>query len=167
MKKWLRRIRGAMGMGLTWAAGWAPVGAVTGWITGMLLGFPLATVAGNYAAMFAVLGFVGGTIFSTVLRITEGRRTFDELSLPRFTAWGALGGLVLGGVSVMIGLLGPGLGVLDAVMAGVATLLGAGSAAGTLAIARKADDRSLLEPGEEEIRHPLPGDSHGSLRPAD
>jgi hypothetical protein len=23
LKKWLRRIRGAVGMGLTWAAGWA------------------------------------------------------------------------------------------------------------------------------------------------
>lgn len=167
MKKWLRRIRGAIGMGLTWATGWAPVGAVTGWITGLFLGFPLGGIAFNYAVMFGVLGFVGGTIFSTVLRITEGRRTFDELSLPRFTAWGALGGLVLGGLSVMIGLLGPGLGLLDAVMAGVATLLGAGSAAGTLAIARKADDRWLLEPGGEETRPPLAGGSHRGLRPVD
>ncbi len=25
MKKWLKRIRGALGMGLTWAAGWSGV----------------------------------------------------------------------------------------------------------------------------------------------
>jgi len=167
MKGWLRRIRGAIGMGLTWATGWAPVGAVTGWITGLVLGFPLGVVAVNYGVMFGVLGFVGGTIFSTVLRIAEGRRTFDQLSLPRFTGWGALGGLVLGGLSVMIGLLGPGLGMLDAVMAGVATLLGAGSAAGTLAIARKANDGSLLESSDEETRSRLASDSHRSLRPAD
>lgn len=153
-------------MGLTWATGWAPVGAVTGWITGLALGFPLGGIAINYAVMFGVLGFVGGTIFSTVLRITEGRRTFDQLSLPRFTVWGALGGLVLGGLSVIIGLLGPGLGMLDAVMAGVATFLGAGSAAGTLAIARKADDRDPLEPGEA-TRGRLDGDSRRGLRPAD
>jgi len=158
MRKWLRRIRGAIGMGLTWATGWAPVGAVTGWITGLVLGFPLGGIAVNYAVMFGVLGFVGGTIFSTVLRITEGRRTFDELSLPRFVGWGALGGLVLGGLSVMIGLLGAGLGTLGAVMAGVATLLGAGSAAGTLAIARRADDRHLLGVGGEGDRAELGGD---------
>jgi hypothetical protein len=28
MKKWLRRIRGAVGMGLIWAAGWALVGVL-------------------------------------------------------------------------------------------------------------------------------------------
>lgn len=152
MRGWLRRVRGAIGMGLTWAIGWAPVGAVTGWVTGILLGFPAGGVAVNYAIMFGVLGFVGGTLFSTVLRITEGRRTFEELSLARFTAWGALGGLALGGLSVLIGLLGASFGTLGAVMTGVATLLGAGSAAGTLAIARKADDPDLLGPGHRRPR---------------
>jgi hypothetical protein len=33
MQKWLQRIRGAVGIGLTWAAGWAPLGAITGWVT--------------------------------------------------------------------------------------------------------------------------------------
>ena len=45
--------------------------------------------------MFGVLGMIGGTIFSTVLSLTEGRRSFHQLSLPRFVVWGALGGLVL------------------------------------------------------------------------
>lgn len=70
MTKWLQRIRGAIGMGLTWAAGWVPVAAVTGLITGVVIGlFPLGRIAANYALMFGVLGFVGGTIFSTVLSI--------------------------------------------------------------------------------------------------
>src|SRR5688500_18109716 len=86
----LQRIRGAIGMGLTWAAGWAPIGAVTGWVTGAALGFPLGVVTANYAVTFGVLGFIGGTIFSTVLRLAEGGRSFDQLSLPRFVAWGAL-----------------------------------------------------------------------------
>jgi hypothetical protein len=143
MRKWLQRIRGAIGIGVTWAVGWAPVGAVTGLITGLVLGFPLAVVAINYAQMFGVLGFVGGTIFSTVVRIAEGRRRFDQLSLPRFTGWGALGGLLLGGLAVTAGLLGSGFTILGAAIAGVSTVLGAGSAAGTLAIARAADDRAL------------------------
>ncbi len=149
MKKWLRRIRGAVGMGLIWALGWAPIGALVGLVVGVLSGAPLGGIAVNYVAMFAVLGFLGGDIFSTVLQITEGRRRFDELSLPRFTAWGALGGLLLGGLAVMVGLLGPGLSFVDAIIAGTTTLLGAGSAAGSLVLARRADDSELLDAGEE------------------
>ena len=36
---------------------------------------------------------------------------------------------------------------MDAVVVGVATLLGAGSSAGSLALARRADDRELLDAG--------------------
>lgn len=149
MTKWLQRLRGAIGMGLTWAAGWVPMGAVTGLITGVVLGlFPLGRIAANYALLFGVLGFVGGTIFSTVVSIAEGRRRFAQLSLPRFVAWGALGGLMLGGLAVTAGLLGSGFTILGAVIGGVATLLGAGSAASTLVIARSADKQALLREGE-------------------
>lgn len=139
MRGWLRRIRGAIGIGVTWALGWAPVGAIVGWLTGLALGFPLAVIATNYGVMFGVVGFVGGTIFSSVVRIAEGRRSFEQLSMRRFLAWGAVGGLVLGGLSVSLGLLGAGANALGAVIAGVTTLLGTGSAAGTLAIARAGD----------------------------
>lgn len=153
MTKWLKRIRGAIGMGLTWAAGWVPVGAVTGLITGVVLDLvPLGRIAGNYALMFGVLGFVGGTIFSAVLRVTEGRRSFSQLSLPRFAAWGALGGLTLGGIAVTAGLLGSGFTILGAAIGGVAMLLGAGSAVGTLIIARAADNQTSLE-GSERGAH--------------
>ena len=150
MKKWLQRIRGAIGIGAMWTAGWVPVGAVTGWITGVVLGgVPLGVIATNYAVMFGVLGFFGGTIFSTVLRITEGRRRFDQLSLPRFVGWGALGGLLLGVLAVTAEILGSGLSILGVVIIGVSTLLGAGSGGGTLAIARVADSQALLKEGED------------------
>ena len=152
MKKWLTRIRGAVGMGLTWAAGWAPIGAVLGLVVGVVLGgvAPGVAVALN-AGVFATLGFAGGAIFSTVLRITEGRHRFDELSLPRFAAWGAVGGLLLGGLAITAGVWGPGLTLLDGIIAGAATVLGAGSAVGSLALARKADDQELLEAGERAL----------------
>jgi hypothetical protein len=146
MKKWLQRIRGAIGIGLTWAAGWAPIGALTGWVTAMVLGFPLGVVTTNYAVMFGVLGFLGGTIFSTVLSLAEGRRGFNQLSLPRFAGWGGLGGLLLGGFAVTAGILGAGLTTLGVVITAAATLLGAGSAAGTLVLARAAHNR-VLQPG--------------------
>lgn len=150
MKKWLQRIRGAVGIGLTWALGWAPVGAITGLIAGMVLGFPLGGIALNYAQLFAGLGFVGGTIFSTVLRLAEGRRRFDQLSLPRFAAWGSVGGLALGALSVAMGIVGlGGITPLTAAVVGAAGLLGAGSATGTLSLARRADDRELLAESNE------------------
>jgi len=158
MNKWLRRIRGAVGMGVTWAAGWAPIGAITGWVTGVFLGFPLGIVTVNYAVMFGVLGFLGGTIFSTVLSLGEGRRRFHQLSLSRFVGWGALGGLLLGGLAVTAGLLGPGFTIVDAVIAGVTTLMGAGSAAGTLVIARAADSQASLEEGEDVAHAELTGE---------
>jgi hypothetical protein len=152
MRKWIQRIRGAIGMGLTWAAGWTPIGAAVGAVLHYILpGIPigLGSVVILNATTFAALGFVGGTLFSTVLRLTEGQRRFDELSLPRFAAWGAVGGLVLGGVAVAAGLWGASFGPLGGSMIAVAAILGAGSAAGSLALARRANDRELLRTGSD------------------
>jgi len=149
MRKWLRRIRGALGTGLTWAAAWGGVGAILG-----LLGFfwppfmgpPLiiGPVGGFFS--FGVAGFIAGASFSTVLGIAERHRTFDELSLPRFAAWGAVGGFVM---SLLLGVTSAGPVGSVAVAASIVALLGAGSAAGTLALARKADDRALLDAGAD------------------
>jgi len=147
MKKLLQRIRGAIGIGLTWAAGWAPIGAITGWITASIFHFPMGTVITNYAVTFGVLGFIGGTLFSTVLSLADGRRSFDQLSLPRFAIWGAVGGLLLGGLAAASGLLGAGATTLGLVMTGAAALLGAGSAAGMLTIARGGRSEPLLREG--------------------
>ena len=150
MKKWVQRIRGAIGIGLTWAVGWAPVGAVTGLIIGVVFGLPLGGIAANYAELFGVLGFIGGTMFSTVLRIADGRHRFDQLSLPRFALWGAVGGLSLSALAVTAGVVGlGGITPLTVVVVSAAGLLGAGSATGSLALARKADDQELLAAGQD------------------
>jgi hypothetical protein len=107
------------------------------------MGFPLGTVTVNYAVMFGVLGFAGGAIFSTILSLAEGRHGFHELSLLRFVGWGAAGGLILGGLAVAVCLLGSGLSLLGVATVGAWTLLGAGSAAGTLAIARGGEGRAI------------------------
>jgi len=147
MKTWVQRIRGAVGIGLTWAAGWAPLGAITGWVTGTLFGFPIKGITINYAVLFAVLGFLGGAIFATVLSFAERRRSFNQLALSRFVVWGTVGGFTLGGLAVAAGILGAGATTLGAVMIGASTLLGAGSAAGTLVVARSAE-RGALHSGD-------------------
>ena len=147
MKKWLRQIRAAFGMGLTWAAGWGFVGGLIELALNVFPNLPLSFLD-MWVPMLAVPGFLGGLAFSTILRLGEGRRRFDELSLPRFGAWGAVGGLVVGAYVVAL----PGAGVpLTALLAivGVTSLIGAASAVGSLALARMADDRELLNAGRD------------------
>jgi len=92
MKKWLRRIRGALGIGLTWAAAWALVG-------------PLSFIA----------------------------------------LVGAMFGLDRVGVELLLGTVG----FFALSMATIAAFLGSGSAAGSLALARRSGEGKLLG-GEPE-----------------
>ncbi len=136
MKKWLRRIRGAIGMGLTWAAAWFGAGLIL-LVVGVRADVP-------FPLFFGLLGFLAGVTFSGVLGMVEGRRRFDQMSLPRFAAWGGVGGLLLSAV-VGAALGGDAFLVLGPVFA----LSGAGCAAGSLALARMAEDRELLDAGAD------------------
>jgi hypothetical protein len=123
-------------MGLTWAAAWFGVGV----ILLLIVGFGAADVP--FPLGFALLGFLAGVTFSGVLGIVEGRRRFDQLSLPRFAVWGGVGGLLLSGAFAWAAALG---GDAFVVVGPVFALAGAGSAAGSLALARMAEDRELLD----------------------
>jgi len=139
MRNWLRRIRGAIGMGLTWAVAWFGAGMVLLLIVGPEAAdvpFPLG---------FGMFGFIAGATFSGVLGLIDGRRTFDQMSLPRFAGWGAAGGLLLSAIFVTVAGLG---GNVLLVLAPVFAISSAASAAGTLALARKAEDRALLGRGD-------------------
>ena len=102
--------------------------------------------------MFAYPAFLGGVTFSAVLGIAGRRRRLDEMSLPRFAAWGAVGGLLVSlipAAMVAVGLAtlasnAPGVWLLTAVVGGPVTLGSAISAAGSLALARRAEERALL-----------------------
>lgn len=137
MKKWLRRIRGALGMGLTWAAAWFGAGMALLLVVGVDAAdvpFPLG---------FGAIGFLAGVTFSGVLGLVEGRRRLDQMSIPRFAAWGAVGGLLLSGLFIPVAAL-LGNVVQFMILGPVFALAGAVSAAGSLALARRAEDRELL-----------------------
>ena len=134
VKKWLRRIRAAVGIGLTWAAAWFAAGM----LLLLVVGFGAADVP--FPLFFGLLGFLAGAAFSGFLGILARRRRFDQLSLPRFAGSGAIGGLLLSGIVVMAA--GPAEFL---VLAPVFATAGAISAAGTLALARKAEKRALLD----------------------
>jgi hypothetical protein len=132
MRTWLR-IRGAIGMGFTWAAVWFAAGSVPRWVFGVDTDAPLPLI-------FGVFGLIAGVVFSAVLALTERRRTFDEMSLPRFAGWGAISGLVLSGIFAKAGSLSWG-DVLA--LAPTLAIASAVSAAGSLAMARRAVRREL------------------------
>jgi hypothetical protein len=140
MRKWLRKLRGAIGVGFAWGLAW------------FLAGMALLLVVGPDAADvpfpvgFGALGFLAGVTFSGVLGLVDGGRRFEEMSMPRFAALGAVGGALFSGAFVALAGLGvAALGLLTPIF-GIA---GAGCAAGSLALARKAEDPPLL-PGETD-----------------
>lgn len=155
MKKWWRRIRSAVVMGLTWAIVWAPIAVLIGTIID-----PDDSMDEMWVAIGAYPGFLCGVLFAVVLAVAERRRRIDDLSLPRFAAWGAVAGFVVGALPFAIGeptdrvpLWLLALGTI-----GTMTLLGALSAAGSLALARRGDARELP-------RAPLPESAVGRAEP--
>jgi hypothetical protein len=133
MRTWLRRIRGAIGMGFTWAAAWFAVGFVPRWVFGVYSDLP-------FPLLFGALGFIAGVTFSGLLVLTEGRRRFDQMSLPRFAGWGAMGGLLLSALFVRGTSLGWGEVLAISTTFAVACAV---CAAGSLALARRAVRREL------------------------
>ncbi len=105
-------------------------------ISGSLL---LLLLDGAFAA--AVAGFVGGSSFGVVLSILERHKSIEDLSLWRFALWGGLGGLAFAVT------LGPAY--LSPVI--FFTLLGVGSATGTVALAKRGIEPTLIEGDDESL----------------
>jgi peptidoglycan/LPS O-acetylase OafA/YrhL len=120
-------------MGLTWGAAWSGAGFVLAVITRFQADAP-------FPIIFGVLGFFAGIIFSALLALTEGGRGFDQMSLPRFAGWGAMGGLLLAALFAKAASLEWG-DVLA--VAPTFALACAVCATGSLALARRAVRREL------------------------
>jgi hypothetical protein len=157
MKGWLRRIRGAVGMGVAWGVTWLGAGLLMMLAMLLLTGETGADVP--YPLGFGALGFVAGVAFSLVVGVLGRNRRFDQLSIPRFAAWGGAGGLLFSTLFVAaVALLDdPTFWSAWPVLAPVFSGAGAASAAGILALARKAADPDFageLEPGDDLHRLP-------------
>jgi hypothetical protein len=120
-------------MGVTWAAAWSATGFVPRWVFGIESDLP-------FPILFGALGFIAGVAFSGLLVLAEGRRRFDQMSLPRFAAWGAVGGLLLSALFVKGASYGWGEALAISTTFAVAS---ATCASGSLAVARRAVGREL------------------------
>jgi hypothetical protein len=152
--RWIRRIRSALTMGITWAVAWAAAGVGIGVLSIVLPALPWDRFFAVFDAplpALAVPGFVGGVLFSVVVGALGRRLRFDELSIPRFAAWGAIGGLLLSLVPDVMSLLGlatlnralPFPFAIAAMISVPAMLLGSASASASLWIAQRAERRAL------------------------
>lgn len=166
-----RRLRGILGMSAVWAIAWAGTGLLIGVASVLTPFLPWERFFDVFDAPLPALGVpgaVGGAIFGVVLLAAARQQRFDQLSLPRFTALGAVGGVLLSLVPEAMVALGlatlnrPDLATIGFLLAKGALLgaLGAASAAATLLIARRATARDLpSSPDDEaalyngEVRH--------------
>jgi peptidoglycan/LPS O-acetylase OafA/YrhL len=111
-------------MVLTWTLVWG-----LGFGGLMELYDPHGEIGDVWPTALAIPGFLGGVVFSALLWIAEGRRSFDEVPLIRSVMWGVVTGLVLGLLTIpaKVGDVSPGA----AGMIGIATVLGAVAAIGS------------------------------------
>ena len=140
MNRWVGRVRGALGMGLLWALGGIGIGGVIELLDNILPGgLSYASRVDMWPQVLAIPGFIGGLLFAVVLMIAGGRSRFDELSLPRFTAWGAVAGALLGGIAMTIG--------APLTFVPITMAAGAAAAAGSLLLARRASAPVAIDAG--------------------
>lgn len=105
MRRWLRGLWSALRMGFIWALGGAVLGVVIEGIDA-LWSTPMDALVFLWIPLLTVVGFLGGVGFALLLGLASRRHRLGDLSLPGFTALGAVGGLVLGGVALASGLAG-------------------------------------------------------------
>lgn len=94
----LRRLRGLIGVGLSWAILWAAVIFAIG--TVILIFDPASIDAGEEPwrmalTIVAPVGFVSGVLFGGMLMGAERKKSIRDLSLWRVALWGAIGGAAL------------------------------------------------------------------------
>ena len=161
----LTRLRGVIGTGLTWAASWGILGTALYGLASAL-GLDVFTMTQLLAEVtkWGSVGFLGGTVFSAGLILTERRVHLPDLRVWRASLWGMLAGFsgpllmwVFGGNSSWIDIGAAHL---------VTAFLGAGSGAGMAAIARAAARESL--PRTDETADPIDSDDDRlALSPAE
>ena len=144
MPRWLRVIRGMIGMGLTFSVGVGVVASLLAVVPWLLDGGDPEMIMLVVAS--SIWAFPIGLAFSGVLALTRNGRGFDRLSIPRFAALGAGAGLLLFGVLAISAW--DAWTISNAIgNAMIFAALGGGSAAATLVLARRAGP--ALKPGDE------------------
>ena len=143
MKGFLRRLRGIIGTGLTWAVGWAGL-----WGAFLLVMAGLNRLEGwdfwytvNVELRMAGVGFIAGSAFGVILSVLERHKKLEDLSFRRIALWGSIGGLAIAA----------GFGLQHLPQTIVLTLVGIGSATGSVALAKRGIEPTLIEGDDDPV----------------
>jgi hypothetical protein len=148
----VRRLRGIAGAALAWAVVWGIAGVVFASLLALWSSLGHGGLVEGTGRMllqrgmaWGIWGALSGAVFATVLLWMERRRGIDDLSTARVAAWGALGGMALPTLMAVYLATGPLHRDLDGlpVVLLLGALLGAGCAAGSLALARQPERVSV------------------------
>jgi hypothetical protein len=128
----VRWLRGALGIGLTWAVLWVVLGIL---LLALFLIFDPADIGpgegpSRVLPILGLVGFLSGLGFAGLLFLAERRRTLRELSLGRVALWGLLGSAAI-----------PLLMGADGSMGWLTGFLGATFATTSVAMARRGAER--------------------------
>ena len=97
MGSMLRKLRGLLGVGLTWGIAWAAITAIIGTVIGII--DPDSIDPGESpliaGAIVGFQGFVAGVGFGLLLSFVETRKTILGLSVLRAATWGLLASAAL------------------------------------------------------------------------
>lgn len=142
MKKFFQRLRGLLGVGVTWGALWSIIGAGVGVVHGLLQPdvWLWANPILDWAMGMGMYGLVSGVAFGGLLTLREGRKTLMDLSLRRVALWGVIGAGIVPLAFGALGMFEVGTTALDVVEAILLTgFLGGTFAPTSVAIARRAE----------------------------
>lgn len=137
MRTWLRRLRGALALGVLWGVVWAIAMAITVTIIGFV--DPASVDPGEgplRAAMIGgVFGVLAGSLFALVFAVAERRRSIADLSVWRAAIWGMIAAAAM-----------PLLTVIDNRLLLIVCPIGGAIAAGTVALAKRETLGAPREP---------------------
>jgi len=153
---WKLRTLAVLRIGAMWAMAWGVFGAVFYTLAmilqltpqqqaqierHMFIGHSIPTTA---FVIGVICGFVAGAGFALLVAMLEHRRTLQDLTWLRMSAWGSLPGIALMGFAALSSGYWSGALIPAAILA----VCGAGSAAGTLIVVRRAIAPSTKTPLE-------------------
>jgi hypothetical protein len=93
----LLKLRGVVGVGVTWGAIWAALGALLGVVLGAIRpqDVDLGETPVRIAVILGIAGSISGTAFALMVSLLERGRTLLDVSLARVAVWGAAGAAVV------------------------------------------------------------------------
>ena len=152
MTRLVRRLRGLLGVGVTWGALWSVIGAGIGLVIGIVAPevWDVSNPILRWTVGMGLYGLVSGVGFGSLLALRESRKTALDIPLGRAAIWGVAGAVA---VPLLFGAVGTfEVGTTTAEVLGailVTGALGGTFAPAAIAIAqraelRAADDSKLL-----------------------